>query len=215
MTTPVSHPSSGWQLLALGRAIVAELGTPDPARLELLERVATGLPETAMVPMLRSWYAAEASGAVSDWLAMQEVDPELRSAWVTLWARLRCAEAAVREDNSEIARAQLDVGLDLANRLGAAWFVERYRALGVKAPTPEATQRSGRPGGLTNREQEVLALVAEGRSNGEIAKTLVVSTKTVSVHVSNILAKLGVGSRTEAAAWAYAERTTGEARRDI
>lgn len=53
---------------------------------------------------------------------------------------------------------------------------------------------------LTPREREILALVAEGRSNGEIGKQLFISTKTVSVHVSNILGKLGASSRTEAAA---------------
>ena len=53
---------------------------------------------------------------------------------------------------------------------------------------------------LTAREAEILALMAEGRSNGEIGKMLFISTKTVSVHVSNILGKLGVASRTEAAA---------------
>ena len=53
---------------------------------------------------------------------------------------------------------------------------------------------------LTPREAEILALVAEGRSNGEIGKQLFISTKTVSVHVSNILAKLEAASRTEAAA---------------
>lgn len=54
--------------------------------------------------------------------------------------------------------------------------------------------------GLTHREAEVLALVATGRSNAEIGKQLFISTKTVSVHVSNILAKLGASGRTEAAA---------------
>ena len=69
--------------------------------------------------------------------------------------------------------------------------------------------RGGRPGPvrgeagsdtLTARETEILALVAEGRSNGEIGKQLFISAKTVSVHVSNILAKLGASGRTEAAA---------------
>jgi DNA-binding NarL/FixJ family response regulator len=53
---------------------------------------------------------------------------------------------------------------------------------------------------LTPREREILALVAEGLSNGEIGRRLFISTKTVSVHVSNILAKLGAAGRTEAAA---------------
>jgi DNA-binding NarL/FixJ family response regulator len=53
---------------------------------------------------------------------------------------------------------------------------------------------------LTARETEILALVAQGRSNSEIARQLFISAKTVSVHVSNILAKLGASGRTEAAA---------------
>ncbi|MCL8253099.1 response regulator transcription factor, partial [Aeromicrobium fastidiosum] len=53
---------------------------------------------------------------------------------------------------------------------------------------------------LTPREREVLQQVAAGRSNGEIGTRLFISTKTVSVHVSNILAKLGAAGRTEAAA---------------
>jgi DNA-binding CsgD family transcriptional regulator len=55
--------------------------------------------------------------------------------------------------------------------------------------------------GLTARETEVAALVAEGLSNGEIGRRLYISTKTASVHVSNILAKLGMSSRAEIAAW--------------
>jgi DNA-binding CsgD family transcriptional regulator len=59
------------------------------------------------------------------------------------------------------------------------------------------------PGGLSAREAEVLALVAAGRTNREIAATLVLSPKTVARHLSNIFAKLGVTSRTQAAAFAY------------
>jgi DNA-binding NarL/FixJ family response regulator len=69
----------------------------------------------------------------------------------------------------------------------------------------EATGRwlAGLPAGLTGREAEVLALVAAGRTNREIAETLVLSHKTVARHLSNIFAKIGVTSRTQAAAYAF------------
>ncbi|WP_131743434.1 response regulator transcription factor, partial [Actinomadura roseirufa] len=62
---------------------------------------------------------------------------------------------------------------------------------------------SAAPLGLTPREFEVLRLVAQGRSNRDIAETLFISVKTASVHVSNILGKLEVTSRGEAAATAH------------
>jgi DNA-binding CsgD family transcriptional regulator len=63
--------------------------------------------------------------------------------------------------------------------------------------------------GLTPREREVLALIADGRTNPQIAETLFISPKTASVHVSNILAKLGVANRGEAAAVAHRLHLTG------
>ena len=63
--------------------------------------------------------------------------------------------------------------------------------------------------GLTEREREILALLAAGRSNPQIAGALFISPKTASVHVSNILAKLGVASRVEAAAVAHRLGVTG------
>ena len=77
------------------------------------------------------------------------------------------------------------------------------RAARVGGPAPgrsAAAEAAGGDEALTAREQEVLALVAQGRSNREIAGRLFISAKTVSVHVSNILAKLGAASRTEAVA---------------
>jgi DNA-binding NarL/FixJ family response regulator len=80
------------------------------------------------------------------------------------------------------------------------------RDLGAAALLREIERRStsARPVlDLTPRESEVLRLVAQGRSNRQIGETLFISAKTAGVHVSNILMKLGVTSRTEAAAVAH------------
>ncbi|MFJ4779695.1 response regulator [Streptomyces sp. NPDC088762] len=66
----------------------------------------------------------------------------------------------------------------------------------------EQTPSAGRGGSLTDREREVLGLIADGRSNREIARALVLSEKTVKTHVSNILMKLDLSDRTQAALWA-------------
>jgi len=68
---------------------------------------------------------------------------------------------------------------------------------------PEGAEDPAAALGLTIRELEVLALVAVGRSNRQVGDALFISAKTASVHVSNILAKLGVASRVEAAAVAH------------
>jgi DNA-binding NarL/FixJ family response regulator len=66
------------------------------------------------------------------------------------------------------------------------------------------------PEALTPRELEVATLLAEGLSNAELAERLYISPKTAAVQVSNILSKLGMGSRTETAAWAVPEGLTGD-----
>lgn len=68
--------------------------------------------------------------------------------------------------------------------------------------SPESPSGQGRGGSLTEREREVLGLIADGRSNREIARALVLSEKTVKTHVSNILMKLDLADRTQAALWA-------------
>ncbi|MDT4945625.1 MAG: hypothetical protein QOH14_2358 [Pseudonocardiales bacterium] len=116
-------------------------------------------------------------------------------------ARSRARLAAVLRAAGRGAEAaeQADLARDAARQLGAKPLLGEIRALGLAA----APSRGGGPvraEALTSRERGVLALLVEGRTNRQIAQQLYISEKTVSVHVSNILAKLAVGSRTEAAA---------------
>lgn len=73
----------------------------------------------------------------------------------------------------------------------------------------DAGTGTGRGSTLTEREREVLALIADGRSNREIARAFVLSEKTVKTHVSNILMKLDVADRTQAALWAVRNGAAG------
>jgi DNA-binding NarL/FixJ family response regulator len=75
--------------------------------------------------------------------------------------------------------------------------------LGAKSPEPVRVRDALAVLGLTAREREVLALVAAGQTNRQIATELFITEKTAGVHVSNILAKLGVHGRTEAAGVAH------------
>jgi DNA-binding CsgD family transcriptional regulator len=81
---------------------------------------------------------------------------------------------------------------------------DRGPGSGAGTTAGHCATREGRFG-LTPREREVLRLVAQGRTNREIADALFVSHRTASTHVANILGKLGVASRTEATAWAVRE----------
>ena len=107
-----------------------------------------------------------------------------RSAPVRCWRRSR----------TWLRRARLTLGGDPAHHAASASPGSRG---GQFREFPVAT--------LTEREREVLDLLAEGRSNREIATALFIAPKTASVHVSNILGKLGASSRTEAAAIARRE----------
>jgi len=84
-------------------------------------------------------------------------------------------------------------------RIDRVTLVERKTALDALAEFGQRAATRENPFGLTQREQEVLELLCEGRTNAGIATKLVVSPKTVDHHVSSILAKLGVSKRTEVA----------------
>ena len=126
------------------------------------------------------------------------------------YCRWREAEALV---TAGAPRAEADVPLRAAHaaaaRIGAQPLARELELLAQRArldlaPPPPGDRDGDRgPGealGLTARESEVLALIARGFTNREIADALVISVKTASVHVSHILSKLGVPNRREAAA---------------
>ena len=118
-------------------------------------------------------------------------------------ALLRAAIVAARAGDREGAAARLAWPRRSPPRCGAAPLVGEIGSRCPAASAP-AQQRQGPVAELlTPRELEVLRLVAEGRTNRDIAAELFISAKTVSVHVSNILAKLGVATRGEAAAAAH------------
>jgi DNA-binding CsgD family transcriptional regulator len=127
--------------------------------------------------------------------------------------RLILAEERLRDGDRDAAGHAAAETLRSANEMGARWLAGEARGFLVRArlPLPEgcdeaeddAAALDDDPFGLTPREREVLAMVAEGATNREIGERLFMAEKTASVHVSRILAKLDVRSRTEAAAVAH------------
>jgi DNA-binding NarL/FixJ family response regulator len=124
--------------------------------------------------------------------------------------RFRAAEAHVQAGDRDPAAEAARAAHAAAARLGAGWLcgeIERLAArarlqlgVAVEQPAPAPGDENGEdPFGLTPRERQVLALVAQGATNRQIAADLFMAEKTASVHVSRILAKLDVRSRTEAA----------------
>lgn len=103
---------------------------------------------------------------------------------------------------SEVVR-KAAVGEAVLNSQVAARLVQEFRGPGSEAPNPFIE--------LSDREMEVLRLIAEGQRNADIAEELVISEKTVKNHVSNILSKLHLADRTQAAVYAWRE---GIVRRD-
>ena len=114
-------------------------------------------------------------------------------------ALLFAAECAIRDDDRPRARDLLARAHALADHLGAEPLRRRVEAL-ARNSRIGGVGHGPATAGLTARESEVLALLVDGLTNREIAERLVMSPKTVSVHVSHLIAKLGVANRTEAAA---------------
>jgi DNA-binding CsgD family transcriptional regulator len=141
------------------------------------------------------WHAGERERllalppATPEIAALQLEGAEAAAAWKTLgnpYLRARCLLDAARSERGTRRAAWLAEAHEIAAQLGAA--------------LPALAAKPALPYGLSARELEVLRLVERGYTNGQIAGELFISRKTASAHVSNILAKLGVARRAEAAA---------------
>jgi DNA-binding CsgD family transcriptional regulator len=203
-----------WPLAWLGLRIEAEAAEPEADRVAAVvafcEKLSAATPPQRAYRALAAADAARASGRPADWGAALEACREGGNPYLIAYALVRVGEVAVAAGDREAAAAPLEEAVRLTEALGATPLLEEARALARHArvqldgvPGPSSGEADDDPFGLTEREREVLALVAEGRSNPEIAKTLYMSPKTASVHVSNIMGKLGVTNRGEAAAFAH------------
>jgi predicted ATPase/DNA-binding CsgD family transcriptional regulator len=164
----------------------------------LLEAAAGWLASVGMLPAaVEAWAAADAYRTKHRWPGVPE-EEKTRRGW---WAATREALGTVRFERCWAMGRSRDVQEALELAMAA---VDAADLQGLPAPTPGRRGRFN----LTPREQEVLALVASGMSDGEIATSLVISKKTASVHVANIKAKLGASSRVEVATIALRDGRT-------
>ncbi|MFF5264940.1 AAA family ATPase [Actinomadura viridis] len=198
-----------WPVMVIGAAACAELG--DAATIDgvpafpLIEARVAGMGVTGPAQEAhRLTFEAESArvrgahdlgtwdAAAAAWAGLKRPHPEAE-------ALMRAGEAALARGDHAGAARRLDRAAGLARDIGARPLAGRIEAVARRVRRRDDSA----PLGLTPREFEVLRLVAEGHSNRDIAAALVISAKTASVHVSNILAKLEVASRGEAAATAH------------
>ncbi|WP_206283114.1 helix-turn-helix transcriptional regulator [Streptomyces chilikensis] len=210
----------GWPLLLAGAETEIAAGTADEGVLERLRtvgrRLATPAPVwqayelwlRASLRRARDGAGAGTGAEVDDWSGAVAAFETLERPYDLARVRLRLAESLVArggDGDPERAAELLDLVTAVARHLRARPLAE---AAGALLPS-RAARVPGDGFGLTARERDVLPLVAAGRSNRQIADALHISPKTASVHVSNILAKLGVATRGEAAALAHRRGLVG------
>jgi DNA-binding CsgD family transcriptional regulator/tetratricopeptide (TPR) repeat protein len=205
----------------------------------LLDRIRSVIsaPDVVLTPALAAgaltaeaeWSRVDGPSDPERWASSAEAWEALSHPWPSAYARWRQAEALLSARAPRgAAREALAQAWTLASTHGAALLVTEIQALARRArielpppglpPDQAAAGRDDRPRhrasatdelSLTPREREVLALIAEGRTDRQIAEALFISPRTVAMHVSSILTKLGVTNRGGAAAVAHRRRPSG------
>ena len=218
-----ADPRYPWALLVTAMRACAEAsalsvpswaGNPAELRDDLESRAARVVRLSPLHDAHAAVFAAEAARAdgrpdLAGWDAATAAWEVVGQPYPLAYALARAAGSAAVGDR-DAAASRLRRAAGLAGQLRAQPLQRQISQLARRARIQLPRQGSGQatagapvPFGLTAREQEVLGLVAAGRGNREIAAELFISHRTASVHVSNILSKLGVSSRGEAAATAH------------
>ncbi|KAF2420167.1 helix-turn-helix transcriptional regulator [Microbacterium sp. B35-30] len=198
----LSHARAAWETPAGGvlalpltavaaRAVAMLRERGEDADVEPYRAVLDAFADWPVTPLWAAVFAAEL-GEGSWAPAVDAVGP----AYIRAYARVRHGEELLAEGDRTAAREALAAAASYGEELGADGLAARARAVMTDAGLAGEAPRSV----LTSREEQVLELVAEGLTNGQIAERLYISVKTVSVHVSAILRKLEAPSRTAAAA---------------
>ena len=203
------------------RRVVDEVAIPElKAELEALRERASGrvagtsLLTLNLLQCAAEWSRAAGEADAASWSAFSNAAESGGLRYRLAYGRWREAEAQMTRGDRPAATRSLRQAHEVAAALGAGPLLSEIGALARRArirpgapieevePGPAAMPAAGELG-LTSRELDVLGLLAEGRSNRQIAGALFISVKTAGVHVSSILSKLGVASRGEAAAAAH------------
>ena len=190
-----------------GDAVRFDAGQAESLLRAMLADVADWMTAAPYVAIFNAELGGE-RGAGTDpglWRAVVEAaDDPTAPAHLLPYASVRLAEALVGAGDRTAAHERAEQARSRARQIGAGLIVARADELERRAGLAPGSP-SG-PVALTDRERQVLGLVAQGLSNRQIADRLFISTKTASVHVSNILRKLGATTRTEAAYLAQSPR---------
>jgi DNA-binding CsgD family transcriptional regulator/tetratricopeptide (TPR) repeat protein len=200
-------PQRRWaraNVLAASVEVMVRTGALDIAR--VAARELTAMAADLPAPFLRA-VAAQAEGTVRlaenqarealdplrrAWMEWQELEVPFEAARVRVLMGLACRQLA----DDEAAQMEFDAARHVFLRLGAAPEVARVDRLIASSPAPTGPR-------LTARELQIIKLLAAGRTNRDIARQLAISERTVDRHVSNILTKLDLPSRSAATAYAY------------